>query len=71
MDTAGVTDAHMQIFKFDKAADTAAQNETNAGPIYDIGGEIVKPTADAQRIRHEARIAAQMKSHKNPKNRVY
>jgi len=56
-------------FKFDKAVDAAARAETDAGPLYTMHGEMVKPTAGAQKERYRVRREAQMKSHKNPKNR--
>jgi hypothetical protein len=50
-------------FKFDKAADVAAQEKFQ--PIFDTEGRrIVMPGA------HRARIKAQMESHKKSRNRA-
>jgi hypothetical protein len=61
----------LEKYKFDKEADQRAKDATDVGPINDINGEPVTPTADAQKARYAARVKAQMTSHKNPKNRAY
>jgi hypothetical protein len=54
---------HQTTYKFDKAADTAAQEQFQ--PLFDTEGrKIVMPGVQ------RARIKAQVESHKNPKNRA-
>ena len=58
------TTPNMETFKFDKAADIAAQEQFQ--PLFTTEGQrIVMPGV------HRARIKAQMESHKKLKNRVY